>query len=356
MNATLYKKSLATALLALSFLLMHLPVAAQNICSPRQTEAIRFGAVAKGEKECKRIIIANTLNEVIAIYAIDLRSESSEWSLRDVPQLPYKLEPGKEIVVVACYSPDGNTRESEAAVRTTYMCRSSEHRQYATTRMHGMLLVPTCVLRQTQTIKFPTSQSKDERNCERLRFTNTGNQVVVLHSVSVYEDNPNFTLTEVPDLPIRIQPGTTLTIGACYTPVGREGCVRGKIVGVYSCAGNLDDKRRSVTLVGGCWRTGGNAITPNGLLGSQSSQSFDESFSFTISPNPSRGNVTIKLRGAEGSRLAIYDMLGKEVFGADATEALHWLAPSSGVYIARLSGLDEFGEEFIVSKRLVIDK
>jgi hypothetical protein len=303
MNTTHLKKCTAIALLVMTILLQYQTVAAQTICSPRQPEAIRFGIVAKGEKECKRITIANTMNETIAIYAIDLRSSSSEWSLRDVPTLPFKLEPGKEIVVVACYSPDGTTRESEAVVRTTYMCRSSEHRQYVSTKMHGMVLVPTCVMRQTPTIKFSNSKTKDERNCERLRFTNTGNQVVVLHSVSVYEDNPNFKLIEVPDLPIRIQPGATLTVGLCFTPQ-REGCVRGKVVAVFSCANNLDEKRRSVTLVGGCLRSVNDGRGT--IIASQEAQSFAPELSLSLTPNPSRGEVKIRFVGSNEAKNYTY--------------------------------------------------
>ncbi len=474
MKATLYKKCVAIGFIALSILFMHSAVTAQTICAPRQTEGLRFGPIPKGESESKRILIANTTSEVIAIYAIDLRSETSEWSLREIPQLPYILEPGKEIVVIATYKPDGNSRSSEARVRTTYMCRSSEsrqfadtklvgtlktpacglrqteelrfgpvvvgeteckrikiantthqvitlydigirantpewkldelpelpmrlqpgdaitiaacyvpngeakeskaevkttylcengeHRMFATTVMAGSIARPTCVMRQTPTIKFRTPQNTDDRNCERLKFTNTGNQVVVLHSVEIYENNPNFTLIEVPELPIRIQPGASLTIGVCYTPTRKERCSRAKIIAVHSCANNLDDKRRSVTHVGGCLKNepndGSSAASRDGsVLRSQNSQSVTEAEpSLAITPNPAREAVRIALTGAEESSVQIFDMLGKEVFSSSITSEARWTAPTSGIYIVRVSGIDTNGEEFIISKRLVINK
>lgn len=476
MKATLYNKCVAAAFIALSIMFMQSAVTAQTICAPRQTEGLRFGPIPKGESESKHIVIANTTSELIAIYAIDLRSESSEWSLREVPQLPYKLEPGKEIAIIATYKPDGNSRSSEARVRTTYLCRSSESRQFADTKLVGTLKIPacglrqtevlrfgpvifgeteckrikianttsqvitlyeigirantpewkldelpelpmrlqpgtditiaacyspnghaseskaevksiyicesgdgrmaattvmagtavrrTCVMRQTPTIKFRDSKSTDDRNCERLKFTNTGNQVVVLHSVEVYENNPNFTLAEVPTLPVRIQPGTTLTIGVCFTP-SRIGCVRGKIVAVHSCANNLDAKTRLVTEVGGCLvkgtNTGSSAAAHDGgansIIRSQNMQSMpDVNLSLTVTPNPSHGSVRISLTGAENTSLQIFDMLGKEVYSSSGGSEVQWNANASGVYIVRSTGIDTNGEEFIVSKRLIIDK
>lgn len=334
----------------------------RNLCGLRQTEELRFGPVIVGERECKRIKIANTTHQVITLYDIGIRANTPEWKLDELPELPIRLQPGDAITIAACYAPNGEAAESKAEVKTTYLCENGEHRMFATTVMAGSAGRPTCVMRQTPTIKFRTPQNTDERNCERLKFTNTGNQVVVLHSVEIHENNPNFTLIEVPELPIRIQPGASLTIGVCYTPTGNERCSRAKIVAVHSCANNLDEKRRSVTYVGGCLKNepndGSSAAPRDGsVLRSQNSQSVTEAeLSLAITPNPAREAVRIALTGAEESSVQIFDMLGKEVYSSSITSEARWTAPTSGVYIVRVSGIDANGEEFIISKRLVINK
>jgi hypothetical protein len=82
----------------------------------------------------------------------------------------------------------------------------------------------------------------------------------------------------------------------------------------------------------------------------------DVNLSLTVSPNPSRGSVRIALTGAENTSLQIFDMLGKEVYSSSGNSEVQWNANASGVYIVRATGIDTNGEEFIVSKRLVIDR
>lgn len=331
----------------------------RNLCGLRQTEELRFGPIVVGQTECQRIKISNTTHQVITLYEIGLRSVTDEWKLDELPSLPLRLQPGDAITIAGCYIPSGKAPQTKAEVKTTYLCENGEHRMFATTSLAGSAERPTCVLRQTPTIRFRPSGNTDERNCERLKFTNTGNQVVVLHSVEIYENNPNFVLTEVPALPIRIQPGTSLSIGVCYTPTGNERCSRAKIVAQHSCANSLDDLRRSVTLVGGCLpnqpNPGTSTLRDGAVLGSQNAQSSsDAGLVLSVSPNPSRDMVHVKLTGAEESSLQIFDMLGKEVFSSGINSTLQWNAPASGIYIVRVSGIDNDGEEFLVSARIVI--
>ena len=103
---------------------------------------------------------------------------------------------------------------------------------------------------------------------------------------------------------------------------------------------------------GAVWLTGWSALFDNGFLTGQATPveggPVAGAFGLTVGPNPTRGQATVRftLDRAQDVRIALYDMLGREVsvvaegaFGAGETAApLATGGLPSGVYILRLQG------------------
>src|SRR5581483_162173 len=82
-----------------------------------------------------------------------------------------------------------------------------------------------------------------------------------------------------------------------------------------------------------------------------------------ISPNPSSGDVEISITNALNSKVEVYDILGNLIASFNGSENMSWNGTDgtgsslpSGVYIVRVSGRDLIGQQFRVSKQLVIQR
>ncbi len=326
-------------------------------CILRQTEEALIGPTAAGVMECKRIRLYNPTHQTIAIYEIGLRRETEEWKLVEVPTLPIRLAPGKEITIGACYTPDGNHRSSEGRIRTTYICETSDHRMYAETKLIGTL--KTCALRQTQSVSFPAPVPNQIRNCETIKITNTGNSTIGVFSIFLDPGSKQFTLGGLPELPYRLGPGKTIEFKACYTPDGTERCSKAAIKTVYVCDGS-DHRSYAYTRLEGCLKATTSQKSQSLAVGENSSSLM---LDFTVSPNPSRGETHLSVKGALSATIEIYDMLGKLLNQFDGQVDVRWDGKASdgstlpsGSYIIRASGVDENETSFILSKNMLIVK
>ena len=103
---------------------------------------------------------------------------------------------------------------------------------------------------------------------------------------------------------------------------------------------------------GPVWLTGWSVLATNGYLSGLATPTVDgpeaASFGLSVGPNPAGASTTVRftLDRAQDVRVALYDVLGREVavvadgaFGAGTTVAqVNTGALSSGVYVLRLQG------------------
>ncbi len=83
--------------------------------------------------------------------------------------------------------------------------------------------------------------------------------------------------------------------------------------------------------------------------------SLPSNVSFTITPNPATDNINIISSGVRTAEIGIYDLLGKEI-ASSKTTTWKWDASSiaTGSYIVRIVGESFSGDQFIVSRRIII--
>jgi hypothetical protein len=80
--------------------------------------------------------------------------------------------------------------------------------------------------------------------------------------------------------------------------------------------------------------------------------------SLFVSPNPATGPVQIAVSGARTASVEVYDLLGSRVVSLPNAMEASWNANgmSGGAYIVRASGVDENGEQYTITKRLILVK
>ena len=89
----------------------------------------------------------------------------------------------------------------------------------------------------------------------------------------------------------------------------------------------------------------------------------DPLIGFSISPNPSGGEVTLDITGAQKVQAQVYDLLGSLVTTLHGTSQIVWNGRdasgtplASGAYIVRVTGTDVNGQPFLTSKEMVIQR
>ena len=94
----------------------------------------------------------------------------------------------------------------------------------------------------------------------------------------------------------------------------------------------------------------GTVAAPAGVA-----NSLPSNVSFTITPNPATDNINIMSSGVRTAEIGIYDLLGKEI-ASSKTTTWKWDASSiaTGSYVVRIVGESFSGDQFIVSRRILI--
>ncbi len=77
-----------------------------------------------------------------------------------------------------------------------------------------------------------------------------------------------------------------------------------------------------------------------------------------LAPNPATGPVAIAIANAEKASIEIFDLLGNRVAAVPNALSSSWDATgmSGGIYIVRATGVDQNGNTFTLSKRLILAK
>lgn len=80
-------------------------------------------------------------------------------------------------------------------------------------------------------------------------------------------------------------------------------------------------------------------------------EGFDETFTFSVYPNPTQDFITIDARDSDGGKVTLYDMSGnKKLSTSDFTNSLNVSALSSGVYIVQYEEANEVYRTLLVIK------
>ncbi len=85
--------------------------------------------------------------------------------------------------------------------------------------------------------------------------------------------------------------------------------------------------------------------------------------SVTMSPNPMSSILKINVNGARNTAVAIYDMLGKQIFTQNINADFQWngysndnMLLANGTFIARLSGESTEGKTFVISQKIMLQR
>jgi hypothetical protein len=83
--------------------------------------------------------------------------------------------------------------------------------------------------------------------------------------------------------------------------------------------------------------------------------SLPSNVSFTIAPNPATDNINIMSSGVRTAEIGIYDLLGNEI-ASSKTTTWKWDASSiaTGAYLVQIVGESFSGDQFIISRRIII--
>ncbi len=83
--------------------------------------------------------------------------------------------------------------------------------------------------------------------------------------------------------------------------------------------------------------------------------SLPSNVTFTITPNPATDNINIISIGVRTAEIGIYDLLGKEI-ASSKTTTWKWNSSSiaTGSYIVRIVGESFSGDQFVISRRIII--
>jgi len=131
------------------------------------------------------------------------------------------------------------------------------------------------------------------------------------------------------------QGSATATFTITFTPVANS---TGTFTGTLYCV----DCNRTFDLVG--------TVSASGVA-----NSLPSNVSFTITPNPATDDINIMSSGVRTAEIGIYDPLGKEI-ASSKTTTWNWDASSiaTGSYIVRIVGESFSGDQFIISRRIII--
>jgi hypothetical protein len=220
-------------------------------CIVRQPAEVKLGPTPVGERACQTIQIANPTTDVIVVRDIALESHSDEFSIHEVPELPARIEPGEYIKIVACYKPTEYVEIEKALVRTTYYCANTatnSDAKVAETILYGIGDANLCRMKVRELIEL--SAPAGEKVCEKLVVYNGNRQVIILGEIK-FESNGELELADMVTLPIRIEPGQEVSVGAvCYKPDGSMPETKGRISYTYLCE-NAEHRQYVSTIVHG---------------------------------------------------------------------------------------------------------
>ena len=179
--------------------------------------------------------------------------------------------------------------------------------------------------------------------CKNLTITNIGLKPITLNKNFIVQDPTPFSVASTNLFPIILQPRDSVTISICFHPPQ-----------VANYASEID------------WETDVDAspctlVKPQSLLHGIAVQKSDVKniplkINFSIRPNPVSGNsiwVTFPDAAGKGMTLAIYDVLGREIYKAEVAEGAEEIEASvvhlsEGIYYARVaSGNTVVTERFV---------
>ncbi len=85
--------------------------------------------------------------------------------------------------------------------------------------------------------------------------------------------------------------------------------------------------------------------------------------SVSMTPNPMSSILKINVSGARNTAVAIYDMMGKQIFSQNINADFQWngysndgMQLANGTFIARLSGESTEGKAFVISQKIILQR
>lgn len=195
---------------------------------------------------------------------------------------------------------------------------------------------------QTNTIAMKGEQTAVER---LFKFKNTTSGAITVVSIAL-ESGTHFTISNMTPagLPLTLQPGELIAVTLQFD-ADTNGMYRDRLVVVTE--GAATSQYFSV-----------QGLQENATPTSDVKPGPTHHVELHISPNPANGPIKIELSGAGFAQLELIDLLGASIHTQDMTSTVTLSAEdlSNGIYIVRVSGLDDEGSPFVISRQIRVKR
>lgn len=265
-------------------------------------DSIKYPLVKVGQETCSTIVYINTAQKggnPISINSVKLKKDDGSFKIASIaPSLPIYLTPGDTLKVQICFNPRDTFDFNDSLIlRTT--CFDAP---LPLTGSAGTPLIYATDIDFGDVVVGSTS-------CKELTISNKGKLPFILtrnwllHNSNVFEMDPTY----AGYLPFSILPGKSFKIIICYSPKSLGG-------DSTTIDWNTDIEGKFANQIKSWSFLKGNSISEKTDV-----KHSKQTAIFSIRPNPATGRSVMVSFAAKQSKstLAIYDILGREVYKED---------------------------------------
>jgi hypothetical protein len=208
-----------------------------------EPESIDFGQILMSTSETKVITIANQGDAELIISSLSWADGSSaDFAMSAMPALPMTIQPGVLVELAVVYAPT-----MQGAAAATLMIQSDDADEaLVQVALSGVGVKPDITV-EPQSVDFGQLDVGDSAITQNITIGNVGTAKLVIQSLTwAGGSSADFTVAVMPQLPLTIEPDTSVEIMVVYTPT-----IAGNAAGTLAIQSNdLETPMVNLTVTG----------------------------------------------------------------------------------------------------------